>query len=204
MASARGSSRGRAGRRPGASTTREAILAAARARFAANGYDGVRVRDVAADAGVDAALVHYFFKTKDGLFAAALEIPVRPSEVLPSVLDGGLEGAGERIVTRFLAVWDDPAARPALLALVRSSSGNATAASAIREFLEREVVGRIAKAIGGSQAQLRATLVGSQMIGLVIARYVLELEPLAGAPAADIVAAIGPNVQRYLTGELSG
>ena len=96
------------GRRPGASGTRETILAAARARFAAHGYDRTRIRDVAQDAGVDAALVHYFFGSKDGLFVAAMELPLRPAEVIGPLLDAGVAGLGERLVRRLLGVWDDP------------------------------------------------------------------------------------------------
>ena len=96
------------GRRPGSSGTREAILAAARERFAAHGYDRTRIRDVAADAGVDAALVHYFFKSKDGLFVAAMELPFRPAEVIAPVLAEGVDGLGERMARRMLTVWDEP------------------------------------------------------------------------------------------------
>src|SRR5262245_6380950 len=129
------------GRRPGSSDTREAILAAARERFAASGYDRTRVRDVAADAGVDAALVHYFFKSKDGLFVACMELPVRPSEVIAPVLAEGVDGLGERMARRMLTVWDEN--RPALLGLVRSASSHPGAALALREFVLSEVIGRL-------------------------------------------------------------
>ena len=116
------------GRRPGPTDTREQILAAARSRFAAHGYDRTRIRDVADDAGVDAALVHYFFKTKDGLFVAAMELPFRPAEVIAPVLAEGVDGLGERMVRRVLTVWDEPAHQAALLAIVRGAGAHPGAA----------------------------------------------------------------------------
>jgi AcrR family transcriptional regulator len=184
------------GRRPGASDTRERILSAARARFAASGYDRTRLRDVALDAGVDAALVHYFFKTKDGLFVAAMELPVRPAEVLGAMIEEGLEG--ERIVRRLLAVWDEPAARQALLALVQAPG----AAVALREFIDTEIVARLAGAIEADRPALRATLVASQVMGLIAARYIAGVEPLASLPAAEVVPLVAPTLQRYLDGAL--
>ena len=189
------------GRRPGSSDTREAILAAARERFAAHGYDRTRLRDVAEDAGVDAALVHYFFKSKDGLFAAAMELPFRPAEVIAPVLAEGVDGLGERMARRMLTVWDEPANRAALLAIVRGASGHPGAALALREFVLSEIVGRLAAALGGDQQ--RATLVASQVVGLIALRYVARVEPLASLDREELVALVAPNLQRYLDGDLS-
>ena len=186
------------GRRPGASGTREAILAAARERFATHGYERTRIRDVAADAGVDAALVHYFFKSKDGLFVATMELPFRPAEVIAPVLAEGVDGLGERMVRRMLTVWDEN--RPALLALVRSAGSHAGAALALREFVLSEIVGRLAAALDGDQ--LRATLVASQVVGLVAARYIAQVEPLASMDRERIVPLVAPTLQRYLDGDL--
>ena len=155
------------GRRPGASDTRDTILAAARERFARFGYDRTRIRDVAEDAGVDAALVHYFFRSKDGLFAAAMQLPFSPAEVIGPVLEAGVDGAGERIVRRVLEVWDDPGNRTTLLALIQGASAHPGAAAALGEFVRREIVGRIAGAVRADRAELRANLVASQIIGLV-------------------------------------
>jgi AcrR family transcriptional regulator len=190
------------GRRPGASDTRERILAAARERFAAHGYDRTRIRDVASDAGVDAALVHYFFKSKDGLFVAAMQLPLRPADVIAPVLGEGLPGLGERIVRRLLGVWDDPANRTALLAIVQGASAHPGAAAALREFLRSEVVGRVAGAVEADRPELRANLVASQIIGLIAARYIAQVEPLAGMDAEAVVPLVGPTLQRYLEGPL--
>jgi AcrR family transcriptional regulator len=188
------------GRRPGASDTRDAILAAARERFAQFGYDRTRIRDVAEDAGVDAALVHYFFKSKDGLFAAAMQLPFSPPEMLEPVLAEGLDGLGERIVRRLLSVWDDPGNRVALLAMPQSASAHPGAAQALREFVRREMIGRVAGVIEADRPELRANLVASQIVGLVVARYVVQVQPLASLPADEVVPLVGPTLQRYLDG----
>ena len=160
------------------------------------------MRDVAEDAGVDAALVHYFFKSKDGLFVAAMQLPFRPADVIDPVLAEGMDGLGERIVRRVLSVWDDPANRAALLALVQGASAHPGAAEALREFVRREMVGRIAGVIEVDRPKLRANLVASQIIGLIAARYVAQMPPLASMPADEIVPLVGPTLQRYLEGEL--
>ena len=192
----------RRGRRPGKSATRDAILASAREEFAGQGYDRARIRAVAARAGVDPALVHHFFGTKDALFAAAMELPVNPGAIIAPVLAEGLDGAGERIARRVLEVWGDAATRQPLLAMVHSASSRPEVADALRSFIEHEVRDRIAAALGGPDAPLRATLAGSQVVGLVMARHVLRVEPLASAEPERLVAAVGPTLQRYLTADL--
>lgn len=183
------------GRRPGASDSRERILAAARARFAAGGYDRTRIRDVASDAGVDAALVHYFFKSKDGLFAAAMELPVRPTELIGPALAEGVDGLGERLLRQVLALWDDEATRAALLVVLRGATARPEAASALREFFMSEVIGRVARVAGDP---LKANLVGSQVVGLIVARYVVRVQPLAGLESDEVVRLVAPTLQRYL------
>ena len=192
----------RTGRRPGVSGTREAILDAARRAFAEHGYQHATIRGVADLAGVDPALVHHYFGTKQALFVAAVQLPVNPVEQLMAVLAEDPGQAGERMVELFLSIWDHAADQSPLLALVRSAVGDEHAAAMLREFIAEEVLGQIAHRLGSPDAQLRATLVGSQIIGLAMARYIVKVEPLASAPAAQVVAAIGPTVQRYLTGDI--
>ena len=187
------------GRRPGGSDTRDTILAAARARFATHGYDRTRMRDVAADAGVDPALVHYFFNTKDGLFVAAMQLPLRPAEVIGPLVAEGIDGLGERLVRRLLGVWDEPSNQAALLAIVQGASGHPGAAAALREFIGAEIVGRVAAVAGD---RLRATLVASQIMGLIAARYIARVEPLASLDADEVVPLVAPTLQRYLDGAL--
>ena len=156
---------------------------------------------MASDAGVDPALVHYFFKSKDGLFAAAMELPFRPAEVIAPVLAEGVDGLGERMARRMLTVWDEN--RPALVALVASASGHAGAAMALREFVLSEIVGRIAGVLDGPDASLRANLVASQVVGLIAARYIARVEPLASLDREAVVPLVAPTLQRYLDGDLS-
>jgi AcrR family transcriptional regulator len=193
----------RTGRRPGVSGTREAILDAARRAFAEHGYQHATVRGVADLAGVDPALVHHYFGTKQELFVAAVQLPVNPVEQLMAVLNEDSDQAGRRMVETFLSVWDHAATQNPLLALIRSAVGDEHAAAMLREFITEEVLGQIARRLGGADARLRATLVGSQIIGLAMARYIVKVEPLASAPPTQVVAAVGPTLQRYLTGDLA-
>jgi AcrR family transcriptional regulator len=193
----------RTGRRPGVSGTREAILDAARRAFAEHGYQHATIRGVADLAGVDPALVHHYFGTKQELFVAAVQLPVNPVERLTAVLAEDPDQAGRRMVETFLSIWDHAADQSPLLALVRSAVGDEHAAAMLREFITEEVLGQIAHRLGGADARLRATLVGSQIIGLAMARYIVKVEPLASAPPSQIVAAVGPTLQRYLTGDLA-
>ena len=193
--------RGR-GRRRGGPDTRGQILDAARKSFASKGFAGTTIRAVAGDAGVDPALVHHYFGSKDDLFLAALEIPVDPRRLVPTVLDGGVPGAGERLVRLFLSVWDDPQARLPLLGLVRSSLVQDTPETLLRQGVLRMVLDPLRSALPEREADQRVQLVVSQMAGLVVARYLLALEPLASMPADEVVAWVGPTVQRYLDGPL--
>ncbi|MEW2382110.1 TetR family transcriptional regulator [Micromonospora sp. NPDC047707] len=195
--------RRRTGRRPGNPDTRAAILAAARAAFADRGFDATSIRAIAAAAQVDPALVHHYFGSKDQLFLAAMEAPVDPREVLPRVLAGDRERVGERLVRTFLGVWDSPAGA-AGLALLRSAVSNEWTARLVREFLTTQVLRRVLDHLDIDPAELplRGSLVASQLVGLAMMRYVVRLEPVASAAPETLVAAIGPTVQRYLTGDL--
>ena len=180
------------------------VLAAAREAFAEKGFDGATIRGIATAAGVDPALVHHYFGTKDALFLAAVEAPADPEDLLPEVLAGGPDALGVNIVRMFLRVWDGPA-RPAGLALIRSAVGSEWTARLLREFLVARVLRRVVATLDGpaEEREARGALVASQLVGLVMARYVLRLEPLASASAESLVAALAPTLQRYLTGEVS-
>jgi AcrR family transcriptional regulator len=190
------------GRPPGRTNTRQDVLDAARLVFAERGYSAASLRAIAARAGVDAGMVRHFFGDKAGLFRAALDLPFEPAAVLPVLLAPGVDGLGERVVRFFLSVWDEPAARGPFLAVIRSVSGHEEAAAMFREFITEQVLVRLAAALDRPNAQLRATLVGSQLIGMVMVRYVVRIEPLASAPVDEVVAAVAPTIQRYLTGDL--
>jgi len=173
-------------------------LTAARAHFSEVGYDAATIRGIAAGAGVDPALIAHYFGSKEGVFLAAIEFPADPAEFIPRLLAPGLDGLGERIVRFFIETWDSPADSP-MLAVIRSVVSSERAAVALREFVTKEVLGRIAAAINEDQPQLRATLAASQLIGMAMLRYVVKLEPLASASADDLAAWLGPSVQWFLT-----
>jgi hypothetical protein len=127
-----------------------------------------------------------------------VKFPVDPADFIPRLLAPGLDGLGERLVRVFVETWDSPAGSP-LLGLIRSVVGNEDAAALLREFVTREVLGRIARALELDRPQLRAALVASQLVGLAMIRYVVKVEPLASARTDDLVAWLGPTLQRYLT-----
>jgi AcrR family transcriptional regulator len=192
---------GRTGRRPGNQDTREAILAAARTAFAERGIDGASIRLIAAGAGVDPALVHHYFGTKDQLFLAAMRAPMDPAEIIPPILAGGLDGLGERLVATMLSVWDSPVGESAV-ALLRSAVSNEQVAAMMREFVVNRILKRIVKELHLDPVDglLRSGLVASQVAGLIMMRYVIRVEPVASADIPTLAAMVGPTIQRYLTG----
>src|SRR5216684_8705021 len=146
----------RTGRRPGTGGTRERILAAARSDFGKGGYEGTTIRGIAAQAKVDPALVMHYFESKDGVFRAAVTFPVDPAEFIPGLVAPGVDGLGDRLVRFFVDTWDSPAGS-AMLGVIRSVVGNEDAAVLMREFITREVLGRLAKAIEVDERQLGAS-----------------------------------------------
>ncbi|GAA2941261.1 TetR family transcriptional regulator [Streptomyces enissocaesilis] len=184
---------------PGA---RERILQAARDAFSEHGYDRTSMRGIAKAAGVDAALVHHYFGTKDDIFAAAIEMSFEPALVIPAVLgQGGTDGIGERLARCFIGVWENPATRAPLLAVVRSALTNETAAKVLRTFVLRRLLERVAAELDVPDPTFRAELAASHMVGIAILRYVIKAEPLASADPERIVAMVAPTLQRYLTQE---
>lgn len=191
------------GRRRGAADTRGRILEAARASFGERGFDGATMRDVAARAGVDAALVHHYFGTKQRLFVAAMEIPVDFAVAAPALLDGPQDRIGERFVGFILDLWERPEIRPLLLGLVRSATTDPVAGAMLRRLLEEGPLLAVSSALHRPDARWRASLAGSQLVGLLLARFVVGVEPLASAEREAVVAAVGPTIQRYLVGEIA-
>lgn len=189
------------GRRPGSPDTRAAILAAARELFAERGFAGTSVRAVAAAAEVDPALVHHYFGRKDDLFMAALEFPVDPRELLTGVVEAGPDGAGARFLRVFLSVWDDEELRPRLLAFVRTVLEPSGRELFRHGFLD-VVALPVARGLGIDRPETRMPLVASQVFGLIVMRYVLEVEPLASMEREVVVSTYAPTLQRYLTGDL--
>lgn len=191
----------RRGRRPGAPDTRAVILAAARELFATGGYAGTSMRKVAAAAGVDSSLVHHYFGGKDDLFLAALQLRVDPRVAVLPIIEGGPDAAGEQIMRVFLSVWDDESSRLPLLGLVRGIV-EPGGAQLVRDGFMRMVLGPVGVALGIDEPERRMTLVASQLIGLVMLRYVLALEPLASTDPDVLVSTYAPVLQRFVSGAL--
>ena len=192
----------RTGRRPGEPATRERIAEAARHLFAERGFDRTSVRAVAAEAGVDPALVHHYFGTKQRLFIEAVDFPIDAAGAIRTLSAGGVDDAGERLVRFALRLWDDPVVLPRLLGVLRSAVTDPEAARMLGTLFTRQGPVQLVRALGADQPDLRAELVGTQLVGLAVARHVLRVEPLASADHETIVAAIGPTMQRYLVGDL--
>jgi AcrR family transcriptional regulator len=193
----------RTGRRPAGSGTRGRILAAARDTFAAHGYGGASIRQIASAATVDPALVHHYFGTKDQLFLTVLRSEVDPEGILAQLLTGDIDTLGERIVGEFLRLWEGGAGANAS-ALLRTATTADQIAELVREAVFPGVVDAAVTRAGLDpvEAPLRVAFVASQLSGLALVRYLLELGPLATAPADIVVSAVGATLQRYLTGEL--
>ncbi len=193
----------RRGRRGGAAVSREHILDAARRLFAEHGFEGTSLRQVARAAGVDPAMIHHFFKGKDELFALSVELPADPEEVLRGVTDTDPGERAELLVRTVLHLWESPA-QASLVAFLRGTLGSRAKTTLLREMVGRTIISRIMAGVPGQPAEvaLRGDLVATQMVGLMIVRYVVRLEPLASAGQDEVVRLIAPNVQRYLTGDL--
>lgn len=196
--------RKRPGRPPGPSDTRERILNSARELFARNGIDKTSIRAIAAAAGVDPALVHHYFGTKTQLFAAAIHIPIDPMQVIGPLQQVPVEEIGRTLPSLLLPLWDSELGKGFIATLRSIIAGNDT--SLVRSFLQeviaREVGSRVDDPPGSGP--VRVQFVASQLVGVVMARYILELEPFKSLPVHQIVDTIAPNLQRYLTGELPG
>jgi AcrR family transcriptional regulator len=191
------------GRRPGSPDTRTAILAAARDRFASAGFAGTTIRAVALDAGVDPALVHHYFGSKDDLFVAALELPVDPRQVIAERVASGAPdtGPGERILRAILGVWDDPALQPGLLATIRHLLEPGGGRLVGQGFLP-VVLEPVGELLGVDDPPRRMPLAASQVIGLILMRYVLRVEPVASLTTEEVVTIYAPVLDGFLTGPL--
>jgi AcrR family transcriptional regulator len=194
--------RKRPGRPPGNSDTRQRILDNARVLFARNGISNTSIRAVAAAAGVDSALVHHYFGTKEKLFAAAVRIPIDPMAVIGPLREVPVEELGYKIPSTLLSLWDSEIGA-AFMATLRSILAGSEAnlfRSFIQDVIAVEVGARVDDPPGSGK--IRIQFVASQLAGVVLARHILELEPFASLPAEQVARTVAPNLQRYLTGDL--
>lgn len=193
----------RRGRPRGAKSgdTKARILDAATAEFGEHGYEATSMRAIARRAGVDPSLVHHYFDDKQSLVAEVVSVPLRPDHVVQDALEAPIDELGERLVRAVLGAWDSGAVRPAAIAALRSAIGHGPVARMLREFLRREIMHRIASALGDvDDAELRAELAASQLVGVIMVRYVMAFEPVASVDVEELVRRVGPAVQWHLTG----
>jgi AcrR family transcriptional regulator len=188
------------GRRPGGTDTRGAIVAEARRQFGQRGYAETTLRSVAAGADVDPRLVLHYFGSKRGLFKEAVELPIDPSVIVETILGGPADEVGSRAARLMVGVLDEPSAQLVLTGLLRAAVSDPEAADLIREVLTERMLLPIARGIGADQPELRASLVASQVVGLVVARHVVGIESLTSATDAQLLAALGPVLTHYLRG----
>lgn len=179
---------------PRSEGTRRAILGAARATFAARGYEQTTIRAVAARAGVDASMVMRYFRSKAGLFTAAVTMDLQT----PDLRSAPASRRGELLARHFISRWEDPARDDELIALLRTAVTSETVAGQLQTVLGQLITEPIA-CLGDEQAAERGALIAAQLLGLALCRYILRFEPLASLPANEVVAAVAPSVQRYLT-----
>lgn len=189
----------RTGRRPGDSGTRQAILTAACRHFADYGYDRASLRAIAEEAHVDHKLISHFFGSKQKLFVAAIDLPLDPAEILSMVLGGDPAAMVERLTNLLVTVMEQPKIHQRLTSVMRAAACEPQVAAMVRQFLTRELFAPAAKLLGGEEGPYRVNLVGSQLVGLIITRYVIQIEPLASMEPTQVAAAIAPTLHRYLT-----
>ena len=184
------------GRRPGKPDTKLEILSAARIEFARSGYDGATIRLIASGADVDPALVMHYFGSKEQLFAASLDLPVNPAMVIRQVFEENQTDTGEAIVRTLLTVWDTDSGSQ-LVAALRSATAVEPVHEMVREFIHQSILRAIADSIEGEDSALHASLIGSQLVGLLIGRYVLQFPELVTASVDQLARSIGPGLDRY-------
>ncbi|MDR6971114.1 TetR family transcriptional regulator [Leifsonia shinshuensis] len=192
---------GRPRKERGAASARSAILRAAADEFAERGYEAASLRAVARRAGVDSALVHHYFDGKADLFAATLEVPLRPDRVLDVVLAGPRDRVGESLVRYILERLDDEKSARRMVVVLRTVLGSGPGTRMVREFLQREVLSKLASLSDAPDASLRGELAAAQLVGIMMTRYALQVEPIASTPAEDLARRVGPVLQWHLFGD---
>ena len=191
------------GRRPGDSGTREAILEAAREQFGETGYRGTTMRSVAAAAGVDPRLVTHYFGSKQALFRASVAFPVEAEERVQAAFDAMQleDDPGRRTATIMVSLLEDHEVRGVMIGLIRAASSEPEAADLIREVLTESKLPLLAASVGGERSELRAAFVASQLVGLLMARYIVGIGPLAEASPEQLVSALTPVLDHYVRGD---
>jgi AcrR family transcriptional regulator len=184
--------------------SRDAVLSAAKQRFATEGYEKTTLRAIANDAQVDPSMVLYLFGSKEELFRESLRLILDP-EVLVAALTGATDDdpdIGTRMVRTYLRIWETPDTAATMRAMLQSATSNTDANDAFRGFVQNYVLTAVSGVLGGGeQARLRAMLAASNLVGTAVLRYIIQVPPLATLPADEVVALIAPTVTRYLTAD---
>ncbi|WP_426976730.1 TetR family transcriptional regulator [Pseudarthrobacter sp. O4] len=193
----------RRGRRAGDTDSRSQILASARRLFAEHGFEGTSLRRIAREANVDPAMIHHYFTGKDELFALSVELPADPGLVLAGLDRRDPSQRAEPLLRAVLGLWESPA-QPGLVAFLRGTIGSKAKTAMLREVASRAILSRIMAGVPGpaEEVALRGNLVVTQLVGAMLVRYVIRLEPLASASQDEVVRLLAPTIERYLTGEL--
>ena len=189
----------RTGRPRGKTDTRNVILATARRMFADAGYDKTSVRDVAAAAAVDPAMIRHYFGSKDELFRATMGWPFEPAEIAARITGGDRAQMGERLTRVFFEAWEHPDSRAPLLAILRGAATHDESANLVRQFIQGQVYSQIAAGLGKSDAELRIDLAMSQLLGIAYLRHILKVDPIASTPVAELVERVAPAISAHLT-----
>jgi len=182
--------------------SRDAVLAAAKQRFATDGYEKTTLRAIARDAHVDPSMVLYLFGSKAELFRESLRLIVDPAALVAALTGGPGDDPdiGTRPVRTYLSIWESPDTADSMRAMLQSATSNTDAHDAFRSFMQNYVLTAVSGALGGGeQARLRAMLAASSLVGTAMLRYVMEVPPLATLPREDVVRMIAPVLTRYLT-----
>ena len=188
----------RIGRPRGKTDTRNVILGAARRLFADTGYDKTSVRDVAAAAGVDPAMIRHYFGSKVELFRATMGWPFEPADIAARITAGDRGDIGERLTRVFFEAWEQPESRAPLLAILRGAATHEESANLVRQFIQGQVYAHIAAALKVPDAELRIDLAMSQLLGIAYLRHILRVEPVASTPVEELIERIAPIVSRHL------
>jgi AcrR family transcriptional regulator len=188
------------GRRPGNPATRQVVLDTARRMFADAGYDKTSVRDIAAGAGVDPALIRHYFGSKAELFRATMGWPFAPAQIAAQVAGGDRDEMGARLARVFFEVWEQPDTRAPLLAILRGAATHEESATLVRQFIQGQVYRQMADELAGPDAELRIDLAMSQLLGIAYLRHILRVDPIASTSVEELIARVAPAVTAHLVG----
>lgn len=190
------------GRRPGNASTREEIVEEARRQFGEFGYRRTTLRGIARGAGVDPRMILHFFGSKQALFTSTIELPFEPEVAFEILFAEGAAGIGQRVAEFILSILDDPRGRSTVTGIIRAAVSEPEAAALVRELLTQRLLTPLARQVGSDHPDLRASLIGAQVVGLIMARHVVALKPLSAASHDDLVQALTPVFEYYLLGDL--